>query len=96
MVAAIVGTLLHGEIVDFRWILIAAFIGSAIGAALAIFMPMTAMPQRIAISHAFGALAAALVGTAEFLLGRGDLDTLHRRRAGPRDAARLPDRARAR
>ncbi len=75
MVAAIVGTLLHGEIIDFRWILIAAFIGSAIGAALAIFMPMTAMPQRIAISHAFGALAAALVGTAEFLLGRGDLDT---------------------
>jgi NAD(P) transhydrogenase subunit beta len=75
MAAAILGTLLHGDIVDIRWILIAAFIGSAIGAALAIFMPMTAMPQRIAVSHAFGALAAALVGTAEFLLGHGNLDT---------------------
>jgi NAD(P) transhydrogenase subunit beta len=75
MAAAIVGTLLHAGIVDYRWILIAAFIGSAIGAALAIYMPMTAMPQRIALSHAFGALAAALVGTAEFLLEGGDLDT---------------------
>jgi NAD(P) transhydrogenase subunit beta len=35
---------------------------------MAVFMPMTAMPQRIALSHAFGALAAALVGTAEFYL----------------------------
>jgi NAD(P) transhydrogenase subunit beta len=75
MAAAIVGTLLHAGIVDVRWILIAAFVGSSIGAAIAVFMPMTAMPQRIALSHAFGALAAALVGTAEFLLARGDLDT---------------------
>jgi NAD(P) transhydrogenase subunit beta len=74
MLAAIVGTLVHANIVDVRWILIAVFVGSAIGAALAIFMPMTAMPQRIAFSHAFGALAAALVGTAEYLLGRHEID----------------------
>jgi NAD(P) transhydrogenase subunit beta len=36
-------------------------------------MPMTAMPQRIALSHAFGALAAALVGTAEFYLESPDI-----------------------
>jgi H+-translocating NAD(P) transhydrogenase subunit beta len=36
------------------------------------FVPMTAMPQRIAISHMFGALAATLVGIAEFYtLGNG-------------------------
>jgi NAD(P) transhydrogenase subunit beta len=29
-------------------------------------MPMTAVPQRTAISHAFGALASALIGTAEY------------------------------
>jgi NAD(P) transhydrogenase subunit beta len=75
MAAAIIGTLLHTGIVDYRFILIASFIGSAIGAALAIYMPMTAMPQRIALSHSFGALAAALVGTAEFLLGGAHLDT---------------------
>ena len=33
---------------------------------MSIFMPMTAMPQRIAISHSFGALAATLVGVAEY------------------------------
>ncbi|MGZ6545296.1 MAG: NAD(P)(+) transhydrogenase (Re/Si-specific) subunit beta [Actinomycetota bacterium] len=73
MAAAVIGTLIHAQLVDVRWILVAVFIGSAIGAALAIFMPMTAMPQRIAFSHAFGALAAALVGTAEFELGRTHL-----------------------
>jgi NAD(P) transhydrogenase subunit beta len=41
-------------------------IGSLIGAPMAIWMPMTAVPQRTALSHAFGALAAALVGTAHY------------------------------
>ena len=41
-------------------------LGSAIGAAMSIYMPMTAIPQRTAISHAFGALAATLVGMAEY------------------------------
>ena len=44
----------------------AILLGSAIGVPIAYFMPMTAVPQRTALSHAFGALAAALVGTAEF------------------------------
>ncbi|WP_053847030.1 NAD(P)(+) transhydrogenase (Re/Si-specific) subunit beta [Streptomyces sp. NRRL B-24085] len=66
MAAAVVGTLLHEEIVDFRWILPAVVAGSLIGGAMAKYMPMTAMPERIALSHAFGALAAALVGTAEY------------------------------
>ena len=34
---------------------------------------MTAGPQRTALSHAFGALAAGLVGTAEFYLRRPDI-----------------------
>ena len=41
-------------------------IGSVIGAAMSIWMPMTAIPQRTAISHAFGALAATLVGIAHY------------------------------
>ena len=75
MLAAIVGTLLHAGVVDVRWILIAAFAGSAVGAVIAVFVPMTAMPQRIAFSHACGALAAALVGTAEYLLSRSDIES---------------------
>jgi proton-translocating NAD(P)+ transhydrogenase subunit beta len=66
MLVAVVGTLLRHEVVDFQWIMIAFLIGSAAGVPLAYLMPMTAVPQRTAISHAFGALAAALIGTAEF------------------------------
>jgi NAD(P) transhydrogenase subunit beta len=54
------------EVVTYQWILIAFFIGSAIGVPIAYIMPMTAVPQRTAISHACGALASALIGTAEY------------------------------
>ena len=66
MLLAVVGTLLRFEVVDYTWIMIAFFLGSAIGVPLAYLMPMTAVPQRTAISHAFGALASALIGTAEY------------------------------
>jgi H+-translocating NAD(P) transhydrogenase subunit beta len=66
MLLAVVGTLVKAEIVDYRWIAIAMVLGAAIGTAISWTIPMTAMPQRIALSHAFGALAAGLVGTAEF------------------------------
>jgi len=65
---AVVATLLRSEVVTYEWILIGLFAGSAIGVPLGLLVPMTAMPQRIALSHAFGALAAALVGIAEFYL----------------------------
>ena len=66
MLLAIAGTLLRHEVVNYQWILIAFFLGTAIGVPLAYLMPMTAVPQRTALSHACGALAAALVGTAEY------------------------------
>ena len=43
-------------------------IGSAIGLPMGLMVPMTAMPQRTALSHAFGALAASLVGISEYYL----------------------------
>ena len=66
MVLAIVGTLFHHEIVRFDLIAVALILGTVIGYPLGMFVPMTAMPQRIAISHMFGALAATLVGIAEY------------------------------
>src|SRR4051794_9244324 len=66
MLLAVAGTLLRYEVVEYEWIMIAFFLGSAIGVPLAYLMPMTAVPQRTALSHAFGALAAALIGTAEY------------------------------
>ena len=66
MLLAIVGTLLHKDIVSYQWIIVGLVIGSIIGAAMSLRIPMTAMPQRTALSHAFGALAATLVGIAEY------------------------------
>jgi H+-translocating NAD(P) transhydrogenase subunit beta len=74
MLLAVVGTLLGHEIVQYQWILVGLVVGSAIGSAMAIFMPMTAMPQRIAISHSFGALAATLVGIVTYIGRTGVLD----------------------
>jgi H+-translocating NAD(P) transhydrogenase subunit beta len=67
MLLAIVGTLLHHEIVDYRWILVGLVFGSIIGWRLGL-VPMTAVPQRTALSHAFGALCVTLVGAAEYYL----------------------------
>jgi NAD(P) transhydrogenase subunit beta len=67
MTAAVGGTLLHPEIVGFEWIALAVVIGTAIGIPLS-RVALTAVPQRTAISHAFGGLAAGLVGTAKYIL----------------------------
>ena len=67
MLLAIGGTLLHHGIVDYKWIAIALVLGTIIGVPLG-KVHMTAVPQRTALSHAFGALCVTLVGTAEFYL----------------------------
>jgi NAD(P) transhydrogenase subunit beta len=76
MAVAIIGTLLIFHAISYEWILVGMVIGSLIGAPMAIWMPMTAVPQRTALSHAFGALAAALVGTAHYyrLFSEGNID----------------------
>ena len=66
MLLAIVGTLFHHEILSYRWIVAGLVLGTVIGVPLALWIPMTAVPQRTALSHSFGALAAALVGISEY------------------------------
>jgi NAD(P) transhydrogenase subunit beta len=74
MALAIVGTLLHPEIVSYQWIALAVIAGTLVGVPLS-RVPLTAVPQRTAISHAFGGLAAGLVGSAKYSiwLGEGEL-----------------------
>jgi len=67
MVLAIGGTLLRHGLIDYKWIIIALVLGAGIGIPLGM-VQMTAVPQRTALSHAFGALCVTLVGTAEFYL----------------------------
>jgi hypothetical protein len=86
MAAAVVGTLMNHEIVSYRWILVSFGIGSAIGIAMAALIPMTKMPERIALSHAFGGLATALVGLAESQVAAAAL-TLAQRFLGAHAAA---------
>jgi proton-translocating NAD(P)+ transhydrogenase subunit beta len=71
MTLAIVGALLHPEIVSYQWIVIAMIVGTALGVPLS-WVPLTAVPQRTALSHAFGGVAAGLVGTAKYLLWLDD------------------------
>jgi NAD(P) transhydrogenase subunit beta len=71
MLAAIIGTLFHRGIITYEWIAAGLILGTIIGGLMAVWVPMTAMPQRTALSHAFGAFAAALVGIAEFILHGG-------------------------
>jgi NAD(P) transhydrogenase subunit beta len=73
-----VGTLIGTHIVTWVWLIAGLAIGSAIGAWMAVTVPMTAMPQRTALSHAFGALAAALVGIGEFMVNINDLGPIKR------------------
>jgi NAD(P) transhydrogenase subunit beta len=67
MLMAIVGTLFHPEIVNYRWITLGLAIGSIVGGSMGLRIPMTAVPQRTALSHSLGALAASLIGISEYL-----------------------------
>ncbi len=76
MLIAVIGTLLHQDILTFRWIALGLILGSLIGGAMSIWIPMTKMPERIALSHAFGGLAAALVGVSEYSHRGAELGTV--------------------
>jgi H+-translocating NAD(P) transhydrogenase subunit beta len=73
MLFAVIGTLLYKEIVSYHWIAISIVVGSAIGTAMGLLIPMVKMPERIALSHAFGGLAVALVGVTEYLNHGSDI-----------------------
>jgi len=72
MLLAVVGTLFHHGIVSYKWIAVALVLGTAIGVPLG-RVAMTAVPQRTALSHAFGALCVTLVGSSEFYLRAPDV-----------------------
>ncbi|HEV3262388.1 MAG TPA: NAD(P)(+) transhydrogenase (Re/Si-specific) subunit beta [Gemmataceae bacterium] len=66
MLLAIIGTLFHPDIVNYWWIIVGMLIGSVVGGTMGLQIPMTAVPQRTALSHSLGALAATLIGISEY------------------------------
>jgi NAD(P) transhydrogenase subunit beta len=65
---AVGATLANPELSQYKWIIICLIIGAAIGIPLGM-VQMTAVPQRTALSHAFGALSASMIGIAEYYVG---------------------------
>ena len=71
MAIAVMATWIQPEIIRHGWIIIAIIAGFVVGIPLS-RVPLTAVPQRTALSHAFGGLAAGLVGTAKYFLWLGE------------------------
>jgi NAD(P) transhydrogenase subunit beta len=65
---AVAATLFNPELIQYKWIIITLIIGAGVGIPLGM-VKMTAVPQRTALSHAFGALSAAMIGIAEYYVG---------------------------
>jgi len=64
---AVVVTWSDPSVIHHGWIILAIAAGFVVGVPLS-RVPLTAVPQRTALSHAFGGAAAGLVGTAEYYL----------------------------
>jgi H+-translocating NAD(P) transhydrogenase subunit beta len=71
MAIAIIVTWAQPGVIHHDWIILAIIAGFVVGVPLS-RVPLTAVPQRTALSHAFGGLAAGLVGTAKYYLWVGE------------------------
>ncbi|MDO9543064.1 MAG: NAD(P)(+) transhydrogenase (Re/Si-specific) subunit beta [Kiritimatiellia bacterium] len=74
MLIAVAATMIAFKTEHYNLVIIAVAAGTIIGVPIALKLPMAAVPQRTAVSHAFGSLAVALVGTAEYYQHVPDID----------------------
>ena len=77
MLVAVVGAVWPKEHFSYEYIAAGLVIGTIIGIPMGLKIPMTKMPERIALSHSFGGLAVALVGVIEFLQDKSQADKFH-------------------
>ncbi len=65
MLIAVIATLI-GQDMQYQWIILGILIGGAVGATAALRVPMTSMPEFVALFNGFGGMASLLVGWAEY------------------------------
>ena len=73
MLVAVVATLLNQDLVEYQWIIAGVLIGGAIGGIAAVRVPMTSMPEFVALFNGTGGIASLFVGWAEYNARQGDL-----------------------
>src|SRR5207245_1880046 len=72
----VAGTLCRPEIKTYLWLPIGMAVGSVVGGGMGLRLPRAAVPQRTALSHSLGALAATLIGVSEFMRHGADVDAV--------------------
>ena len=77
MLVAVVGTIWPRPGMSYEYIAVGLAVGTVIGIPMGLKIPMTKMPERIALSHSFGGLAVALVGVVEYLMDKTQGDKFH-------------------
>ncbi len=68
MLLAIVATLYFCNVISWVWIIAGLTIGSIVGTIMALKVPMTGMPQMVAVFNGFGGGASFLVAGAELVV----------------------------
>ena len=67
MLLAVLLTLTNQRIISYEWIILGLIVGGAIGAALAIKIEMTSMPELVAVFNGFGGIASIFVAGAALI-----------------------------
>lgn len=68
MLLAVIGTLLELGMIDYRWIAAGLILGSVIGAFAALRVPMTSMPEMVALFNGSGGLSSTIVALSTYAL----------------------------
>ena len=68
MLIAVLATLWGGGVVSWTWIIAGLLIGSVVGTVMALRVPMTSMPELVAVFNGFGGGASALVAGAAVVM----------------------------
>jgi NAD(P) transhydrogenase subunit beta len=64
MLLAVVGAVTEFNIVNYQWVLVGIVVGGLIGAIAAVRVPMTSMPELVAIFNGFGGASSMLVAAS--------------------------------